>query len=118
MAKNDDPEAARRAQDVVGYAFLPTFQFYPRTATPRRLKNNSKQNYQISVKEIEHRLIHSNSHLRSESAANTHVGRGGAANVFRPSKDESAIADEKDLKADKPKGLADKGKEFLFGKKD
>jgi len=83
MAKNSDPEAARRAQDVVG-------------------------------------------HPRRESTNSTHVGRGGAANVFRPSQDdieaakrenrvwESAIADEKgEEKVDK--GLADRGKEFLSG---
>ncbi|KAF4637092.1 hypothetical protein G7Y89_g994 [Cudoniella acicularis] len=63
MTKNNDPEAARRAQDVVG--------------NPRR-----------------------------ESTSSSHVGRGGAANVFKPSADEieaakrenakweSAIADE------------------------
>jgi hypothetical protein len=50
------------------------------------------------------------------------VGRGGAANVFKPSASEieaakrenrgweSAVADEK-----VEKGLADKGKEFLSG---
>ena len=69
---------------------------------------------------------------RRESTGSTHVGRGGAANVFRPSAEEaekakmdnakweSAIADDKDegkKQREKPKGLADKGKEFLFGKK-
>jgi hypothetical protein len=60
---------------------------------------------------------------RRESSSSTHVGRGGAANVFRPSqveieaakrdntKWESAVDDEK------VKGLADKGKEWLLGKK-
>lgn len=83
MAKNSDPEAARRAQDVVG-------------------------------------------HPRRESMNSTHVGRGGAANVFKPSQAEieaakrdnraweSAVADEKEGgKAEK--GLADRGKEFLSG---
>jgi hypothetical protein len=83
MAKNSDPEAARRAQDVVG-------------------------------------------HPRRESTNSTHVGRGGAANVFRPSEVEieaakrenkgweSAVADERE-RGRSEKGLADKGKEFLGG---
>ncbi|TVY82633.1 hypothetical protein LSUE1_G002840 [Lachnellula suecica] len=67
-------------------------------------------------------------HPRRESTSSTHVGRGGAANIFKPSADdiakaksdnakwESAIGDEeKDVK--KPQGLADKGKEWLMGKK-
>lgn len=86
MAKNDDPEAARRAQDVV--------------AAPRRESTNS-----------------------------AHVGRGGAANVFRPSqveieaakkdggKWESAISDDKSdtARTPAPKGLAEKGKVWLEG---
>ena len=60
---------------------------------------------------------------RRESGSSTHVGRGGAANVFRPSqvevetarrdnvKWESAVEDEK------VRGFADKGKEWLLGKK-
>ena len=83
MAKNSDPEAARRAQDVGG-------------------------------------------HPRRESTHSTHVGRGGAANVFRPSQDEieaakrenraweSAVADERG-EGSGEKGLADRGKEFLSG---
>jgi hypothetical protein len=64
-------------------------------------------------------------HPRRESTSSTHVGRGGAANVFKPSqaevdaakrdnaKWESAVVDDdKGLK-----GLADKGKEWLFGRK-
>jgi len=97
MAKNNDPEAARRAQDVVG-------------------------------------------HPRRESTNSTHVGRGGAANVFRPSAEEIAnakkdnakwesavVGDEGSVNSEKAgeraeerrkeKGLADRGKEFLFGKK-
>lgn len=87
MARNDDPAAARRAQDVVGQ--------------PRR-----------------------------ESTSSTHVGRGGAANVFKPTAEdiekakrdnakwESAIGDDENPKqSEKPKGLADKGKDWLFGKK-
>jgi len=88
MARNDDPAAARRAQDVVG--------------TPRR-----------------------------ESTSSTHVGRGGAANVFKPSAEEiekakrdnakweSAVGDDDSLKqgVPKPKGLADKGKDWLLGRK-
>jgi hypothetical protein len=59
------------------------------------------------------------------------VGRGGAANVFKPSAEEiekakrdnakweSAVGDDDSLKqgATKPKGLADKGKEWLMGRK-
>jgi len=83
MARNDDPEAARRAQDVVA-------------------------------------------HPRRESTSSAHVGRGGAANVFKPSqaeveaakkdnaKWEGAVVDDGD---NKTKGLADKGKEWLFGRK-
>lgn len=86
MAKNNDPEAARRAQDVVG--------------VPRR-----------------------------ESGSSTHVGRGGAANIFRPSqaeidaaksdnaKWENAIDSDSITKGNAPKGLADKGKDWLLGKK-
>jgi len=90
MAKNNDPEAARRAQDVV--------------ATPRRESTNS-----------------------------THVGRGGAANVFRPSAEEIAkakednakwenvIGDDASVNSEKlvrpQRGLADKGKDWLFNRK-
>ncbi|KAG9245981.1 hypothetical protein BJ878DRAFT_321021 [Calycina marina] len=86
MAKNNDPDAARRAQDVI--------------AAPRRPSNND-----------------------------VHVGRGGAANVFRPSTEDlkaaegngdSAISDDvsvTDKKKDESRGLADKGKEWLFGRK-
>jgi hypothetical protein len=82
MARNSDPEAARRAQDVEGQ------------------------------------------HPRRESTHSTHVGRGGAANVFRPSQAEieaarqgnrvfeEAVADER-AEGWAVKGLADRGKEFL-----
>ncbi|KAF7913194.1 hypothetical protein EAE99_010816 [Botrytis elliptica] len=88
MAKNTDPESARRAQDVVG--------------NPRR-----------------------------ESSSSSHVGRGGAANIFKPSEAEivaarkdtkwdNAISDEDELdyskqdnKLEPQKGLADKGKAWL-----
>ncbi|KAI9053219.1 hypothetical protein LZ554_002186 [Drepanopeziza brunnea f. sp. 'monogermtubi'] len=104
MAKNDMGEEARRAQDVVGQ--------------PRR-----------------------------ESGNTTHVGRGGAANVFKPSpaelekmrKDggnwETAVGDDRNedggevlvgsagfkredtrSDADRSKGLADRGKEWIMGK--
>lgn len=75
-------------------------------------------------------------HPRRESTSSTHVGRGGAANIFKPSAEEmakaksgngsakwegeSAVDDEKgerDGKAQAPKGLADRGKEWLMGKK-
>lgn len=96
MAKNDDPDAARRAQDVV--------------AAPRR-----------------------------ESGNTTHVGRGGAANVFKPAAEdvakagqdgarwESAVGDEGSVDGEKAretrarkdgeKGLAEKGRDWLLGKK-
>ena len=68
---------------------------------------------------------------RRESTSSTHVGRGGAANVFKPSADEiekakrdnakweSAVGDDESLKhgVPKPKGLADKGKDWLLGRK-
>ena len=86
MAKNSDPETARRAQDVVA-------------------------------------------HPRTETGNDTHVGRGGAANIFRPSGDEAGrqaeadaaekrrVLGEKGEKATTPRefGLADKGKEWLSG---
>ncbi|APA06619.1 hypothetical protein sscle_02g013890 [Sclerotinia sclerotiorum 1980 UF-70] len=68
---------------------------------------------------------------RRESSSSSHVGRGGAANVFKPSEAEiaaarkdarwdSAISDEDEpyyIKADNrpagEKGLADKGKAWL-----
>lgn len=66
---------------------------------------------------------------RKESINSAHVGRGGAANVFRPSqaemepakqdnaKWESAISDDKSdtTRTPAPKGLAEKGKEWLGG---
>jgi len=91
MSKNIDPEATRKAQDVA--------------AAPRRISQNQ-----------------------------SHVGRGGAANIFKPSAEELAQAKEENSKwesavqdevehgvktgdREKSKGLADKGKEWLFGKK-
>ncbi|PVH76908.1 hypothetical protein DL98DRAFT_279818 [Cadophora sp. DSE1049] len=82
---------------------------------------------------------------RRESGNTTHVGRGGAANVFKPSaadmenakkdnaKWESAVGDDrsedgreglvpggagkgKNSDGEKSKGLADRGKEWLMGK--
>ncbi|KAG9235097.1 hypothetical protein BJ875DRAFT_282776 [Amylocarpus encephaloides] len=62
---------------------------------------------------------------RRESGSQTHVGRGGAANIFKPSAEEISKA-KKDAKWESPigdddneksKGLAEKGKEWLFGKK-
>jgi hypothetical protein len=81
MAKNSDPEATRRAQDIVA-------------------------------------------HPRRESSGSAHVGRGGAANVFRLEKsgagvDESAVEDEEEGLSGGGKGremgLADRGKEWLSG---
>lgn len=74
-------------------------------------------------------------HPRTSSSGQQHIGRGGAANVFKPSKEdldnakkdagkwESAIGgEEKDgkdaaAKDHGSKNILDKGKEFLFGKK-
>lgn len=86
MAKNSDPETARRAQDVVA-------------------------------------------HPRTETGNDTHVGRGGAANVFRPSGDEAAgrhaegeaekkkrvLGEKAAAPSPREQGLADKGKEWLTG---
>jgi hypothetical protein len=67
------------------------------------------------------------SHPRRVSNSRAHVGRGGVANVFQPSQDEvaaasrdnevweSAVGDEPKVLRDK--GLAEKGKEWLFGSK-
>jgi hypothetical protein len=81
MAKNSDPETARRAQDVVA-------------------------------------------HPRTETGNDTHVGRGGAANIFRPSEEAERMS-EGDVEKRKalenrgavPRevGLADKGKQWLSG---
>jgi len=67
------------------------------------------------------------SHPRRESESKTHVGRGGVANVFTLSQDESAAAKRGNERWDSPigdeprgirdKGLAEKGKEWLFGNK-
>lgn len=63
---------------------------------------------------------------RRESESKTHVGRGGVANVFQLSQDEIAAATRDNemecLIGDEPrgildKGLAEKGKEWLFGSK-
>lgn len=71
------------------------------------------------------------SNPRRDSRSSSHVGRGGAANVFKPSETEiaaarkdvnkwyNAISDEDELDCEKPeaeKGLADKGKAWLKGK--
>ncbi|KAH8815462.1 hypothetical protein F5884DRAFT_871777 [Xylogone sp. PMI_703] len=86
MAKNTDPDSARRAQDV----------------TPP---------------------------TRRESASSTHVGRGGAANVFKHSAEEiaamkqqyqweSAITESQEASGQgaSHKGFADRGKEWLLKK--
>ena len=64
---------------------------------------------------------------RRESTSSAHVGRGGAANVFKPTEAEiaaakrdngkwdQAIADDEHTKLPE-KGLADKGKDWLKGK--
>ena len=75
-----------------------------------------------------HLLIFYGRNPRRESTHSTHVGRGGAANVFKPTAAEIEAA-EKDNKwesavdegergngnGEKERGLADKGKEFLKG---
>lgn len=75
---------------------------------------------------------------RRESHSNTHIGRGGAANVFRPSPEEvvkmkadsrkweSAVGDERSVDKEREEerererkaemGIAERGKEWLFGK--
>lgn len=66
-------------------------------------------------------------HPRRESASSAHVGRGGAANIFKPSAEELAAAKrdsklwESVMADDEPqgsqsKGWADKGKGWLLGK--
>lgn len=76
MAKNNDPDAARRAQDV--------------TAPARR------------------------------ESATTHVGRGGAANIFKPSPEELAAMKQQQWESavdeKEGKGFADKGKEWILKK--
>lgn len=131
MAKNNDAEEARRAQDVVAYVvFLTQTTILP--SNPKMTK-------------LDKMICTDNppSHPRRESGNNTHVGRGGAANVFKPSaadienakkdnaKWESAIGDDKSedgreglvpgakpakTDAEKSKGFADRGKEWLMGK--
>lgn len=64
-------------------------------------------------------------HPRMETGNDTHVGRGGAANVFRPSEEEAGKtadgeAEKKRALGEKrmsPReaGLAEKGKEWLSG---
>lgn len=66
--------------------------------------------------------------VRRSSKGATHIGRGGTGNVFTPAEKEaaekelekaaSAIVDDqkKSLKTEEP-GWAEKGKNFLFGKK-
>jgi hypothetical protein len=126
MARNDDPAAARRAQDVVGYVFhAPSPIPDPGATSPfipfpldAQFRNGFEANKPPRAP-------------RRESTSSTHVGRGGAANVFKPSAEEiekakrdnakweSAVGDDDSLKqgATKPKGLADKGKEWLMGRK-
>lgn len=69
-----------------------------------------------------------------EYISSTHIGRGGAANVFRPSHEEVAKAKKENAKSETSgsgsesgdeendgedgKGLAEKGKQWLFGNKD
>lgn len=71
---------------------------------------------------------------RRESTSSAHVGRGGAANIFKPTAEEiekakkdnakweSAVGDDDSVQKlkqgeKKPRGLADKGKDWLFGRK-
>jgi hypothetical protein len=107
MAKNTDPEAARRAQDVVGYVLS--------TENQRFIHIEARTNIILS------------SAPRRESTSSAHVGRGGAANVFKPTEAEIAAAKRDNGKWDQAvaddeytklpeKGLADKGKDWLKGK--
>jgi hypothetical protein len=64
--------------------------------------------------------------VRRSSKGATHVGRGGTGNVFTPAEEAaakkelekaaSAIVDDHKKKTEEP-GWAEKGKNFLFGKK-
>jgi len=64
--------------------------------------------------------------VRRPSRGATHVGRGGTGNVFTPAEEAaakrelekaaSAIVDDQKKKTEEP-GWAEKGKNFLFGKK-
>jgi hypothetical protein len=64
---------------------------------------------------------------RRPSSGAQHYGRGGAANVFKPSEDElaavkdgkfdNAVDDSSSRKSSEFETLAAKGKAFLFGKK-
>jgi len=64
---------------------------------------------------------------RRESESDTHVGRGGAANVFRPSEEEiltarrdnaawESVISGETTRNRREMGFADKGKEWLFKK--
>ena len=65
--------------------------------------------------------------VRRASHGATHVGRGGTGNVFTPAEVDaakkeletavSAVVDEPKKKSDEQPGWAEKGKNFLFGKK-
>ncbi|KAL3417961.1 hypothetical protein PVAG01_10971 [Phlyctema vagabunda] len=66
-------------------------------------------------------------HPRRESGGTQHVGRGGAANIFKPSKEDlersrkedSAVLidDDERPQGQGQKGFAEKGKDWLLGKK-
>lgn len=114
MAKNTDALEARRAQDVVAYVPFPLPvppalqppppppDFPQSQGSILGLERTTKQSVQTAR--------HTNSlpsMPRRESGNNTHVGRGGAANVFKPSaadletakkdnaKWESAVGDDR-----------------------
>ena len=121
MTRNDDPHAARRAQDVVGYVC----QIRSAILCAAILFHRRPYCHRMDSTNIPH------SQPRRESTSNTHVGRGGAANVFRPSTEEiekatrhnekweEAIGDEESVKAGEKtsRGLADKGKDWLLRQK-
>ncbi|TVY40905.1 hypothetical protein LCER1_G009316 [Lachnellula cervina] len=137
MAKNDNPEEARRAQDVVGYACSICYKASPLHITYTHTYSTRIIYFYIArYRAAQHANNNNTRHPRRESTSSTHVGRGGAANIFKPSAEEmakaksgngsakwegeSAVDDEKeerDGKAQAPKGLADRGKEWLMGKK-
>jgi hypothetical protein len=118
MTRNDDPDAARRAQDVDGYVCQPSSQVsMPPSCSIARVEFHWMDSTDIS-----------HSEPRRESTSTTHVGRGGAANVFKPSTEEiekvkrndekweDAIGDENSVKSGekKSRGLADKGKDWIL----
>jgi hypothetical protein len=89
---------------------------------PTRLKSEETV-FELEMEKKPSLILTAHSHPRRESTNSTHVGRGGAANVFKPSEKEIEVAKRDNSKWEsavvddgKPeKGLADRGKEFFSG---